>query len=47
MSVPALEHPELMTIKPLSDGAPVKAIDFQPIGRVAPLVVPAIGDDNQ
>lgn len=47
LSVPALEHPELlMTVKPLSEGAPVKTIDIEPI-RVAPLVVPAIGDDNQ
>jgi hypothetical protein len=47
MSVPALEHPELMTVKPLFEGAPVKAIDaIEPI-RLAPLVVPAIGDDNQ
>jgi hypothetical protein len=47
MSVPALEHPELLTpVKPLSEGAPFKAIDIEPI-RVAPLVVLAIGDDNQ
>lgn len=45
--VPALEHPELMTpVKPLLEGAPIKAIDVEPM-RVAPLVVPAIGDDNQ
>lgn len=45
-SVPALEHPEpLMTVRPLSEGAPIKAIDIEPI-RVAPLVVLAIGDDN-
>ena len=47
MSVPALEHPELMTpIKPLFDGAPVTAIDIEPI-RMAPLTVRAIDDDNQ
>jgi hypothetical protein len=47
MSVAALEHPEQLTpVKPLSETAPVKAIDIEPI-RVAPLVVLAIGDDNQ
>ena len=44
-SVPALEHPELMTVRPLLGRAQV-AIDIEPI-RVAPLVVLAIGDDNQ
>lgn len=43
--VPALEQPELMTIKPLFEGAPVKTIDIEPI-RMAPLMVRAI-DDNQ
>ena len=43
-SVPALEHPELMTVEPLPEGAPIKAIEPM---RVAPIVVTAIGDDNQ
>lgn len=43
--VPALEQPELLTVKPLFDGAPVKAIDIEPI-RITPLMVRAI-DDNQ
>jgi len=47
MSIPALEHPELMTpVKPLSEVAPIKAIDVEPIS-VAPLTVRAIDGDNQ
>jgi hypothetical protein len=45
--VRALERPELIVpVKPLFGGAPIKTIDIEPI-RVAPLVVPAIDDNNQ
>lgn len=44
--IPALEHPELMTVKPLFEGAPIKGIDIEPI-RMAPLVVPTLDDINR